>query len=365
MAVEPIKSVFDQWDNPKATPPLPVIRFDQIEPCLDAADFVQGILTRQSAIVIYGESNSGKTFWTTDLALHIAAGLPWNGRRVEQGAVVYCVLEGGVGFKNRVAAWRRHHGLEDASIPFVAIPAGLNLLDPEADTPRLIETINAVAADLGVPVVLVVIDTLSRALAGGNENAPDDMGALVTNMDTIRSSTGAATAFVHHSGKDAARGARGHSLLRAAIDTEIEVTAPEDTDQRKVEIVKQRDLPKGGSFGFRLDLVELGRNRHSEPVTSCIPIHLDAAPTTRGRLKGDAAVAYDILNDAIAEHGQTHPDSPPGTPSVPVDWWRDRFYDRAKAGASQDTKQKAFRRAADTLIGMHRIATHAERVWVV
>lgn len=365
MAVEPIR-IFDQWDAPKVGPTsLPMMRFDEIEPCLDASDFVQGMLTRQSAIVIYGESNSGKTFWTTDLALHIAAGMEWNGRRVEQGAVIYCVLEGGIGFRNRVAAWRRHHGLEDANIPFVAIPAGLNLLDPEADTPRLIEAINTVAAQVGSPVVLVIIDTLSRALAGGNENAPDDMGALVTNMDAIRSHTGAATAFVHHSGKDAARGARGHSLLRAAIDTEIEVTAPEDSDQRKVEIVKQRDLPKGGAFGFRLDVVEIGQNRHGEAVTSCIVAQTDTPERGRARLKGDAATAYDILNDAIAEHGQQHPDSPPNTPSVPVEWWRERFYDRAKAGASQDTKQKAFRRAADTLIQAHRIATHAERVWVV
>jgi RecA-family ATPase len=58
----------------------------------------------------------------------------------------------------------------------------------------------------------VVIDTLSRALAGGNENAPDDMGALVINTDKVRQLTGAALIYIHHSGKDAALGARGHSL---------------------------------------------------------------------------------------------------------------------------------------------------------
>ncbi len=51
------------------------------------------------------------------------------------------------------------------------------------------------------------------------------MGALVRCMDLIRQETGACVLFVHHSGKDAAKGARGHSLLRAAIDTEIEVKA--------------------------------------------------------------------------------------------------------------------------------------------
>jgi RecA-family ATPase len=51
-------------------------------------------------------------------------------------------------------------------------------------------------------------------MAGGNENAPDDMGALVRNIDRLRAETGAAVLLVHHTGKDTSRGARGHSLAR-------------------------------------------------------------------------------------------------------------------------------------------------------
>ena len=64
---------------------------------------------------------------------------------------------------------------------------------------------------------------MSRALAGGNENAPDDMGAFVTNIDKIRHALNTHLCIVHHSGKDRARGARGHSLLRAGTDAELEV----------------------------------------------------------------------------------------------------------------------------------------------
>ena len=91
--------------------------FDDIEPVLDANDFVQGVLMEGSAAVTYGESNAGKTFWTTDLALHVAAGKEWNGRRVEQGGVVYCVLERGIGFRNRVAGWRSAHGVDGRPSP--------------------------------------------------------------------------------------------------------------------------------------------------------------------------------------------------------------------------------------------------------
>ncbi len=94
-----------------APPPsrMPLLWLDDIKPVLTAQDFVQGVLVRGSAVVIYGKSNAGKTFWTTDLALHVAAGKQWNGRRVDQGGVVYCALEGGNGFRNRAAAWRNSY----------------------------------------------------------------------------------------------------------------------------------------------------------------------------------------------------------------------------------------------------------------
>lgn len=360
------RNAFNQWAPGASMPdaaPLPLVTFDQIMPQLDARDFVQGVLTEQSSFVVYGESNSGKTFWTTDLALHVASGKDWNGRRVEQGGVVYFVLEGGFGFRNRIAAWRRHHNMDDARIPFAAVPAPLNLLDPEADTQRAIDAIKRAQDMFEMPIKMAVIDTLARAMAGGNENAPDDMGALVGNMDRIRNATSASTGFVHHSGKDAAKGARGHSSLRAAIDTEIEVVALEGA--HSATVAKQRDLPKGGVFGFRLDVVELGTNRHGEAVTSCIVnAEEPTAQTPKRRLSGDQEAAFRILHDALAEAGKPgHPSVPQGLPSIPEDWWRDRFYNRAKPGATQEAKKKAFRRAADDLARMGMVGANAGRVW--
>lgn len=346
---------------------LPLKWFEEIQAQADALDFVQGVLTEQGASVIYGESNSGKTFLATDLALCVAASKFWMGRRVEGGPVAYCVLEGGMGFRNRVSAWRSSHGMEGAVIPFVAIPAAINLLNPEADTPRLIETLKAAEDRAGGKFRLIVIDTLSRAMAGGNENAPEDMGALVRNMDAIREETGAHVLFIHHSGKDTSRGARGHSLLRAAVDTEIEVTADEEAGTRSARVVKQREMPKGLTFPFNLKVVEMGRNRHDEPVTSCVVQGAETGDVpSRKLMSGDVRHAFDILNDAIATDGDIGFQGVPGdVPSIQADRWRDRFYDRAKAGASQDTKQKAFRRAADALVRMRAVAMDGGRVWVV
>ncbi len=67
---------------------FPLQWFRDIKPVLSAGDFVRGVLVGGTAAVIYGASNSGKTFFVTDLALHVAAGFQWFGRRVEQGGVI-------------------------------------------------------------------------------------------------------------------------------------------------------------------------------------------------------------------------------------------------------------------------------------
>jgi KaiC/GvpD/RAD55 family RecA-like ATPase len=347
---------------------LPLTYFDQITPCTEALDFVEGLMVEGSAGVVYGESNSGKTFFMTDLALHVAAGMRWRDRDVDQGGVVYVALEGGIGFRNRIEAWRREQDT-DQLVAFAAIMMPVNLLDPDADTEGLIAAIEEAGEHIGMPVKLVVIDTLSRAMAGGNENAPDDMGALVMNMDRIRDATKAAVWFVHHSGKDQAKGARGHSLLRAAIDTEIEVVATTDTGPRTAAVVKQRELPKGDSFEFTLKIVELGQNKRGKPVTSCV-VEGSGMGDTAGavlmpRLKGHPQRALEVLHDLLAESGKGgFRGTPDGVISVPADWWRDRFYERACPGDGAEAKKKAFQRASARLIDQHIVSMGVNRVWL-
>lgn len=366
--------IFDIWERKPgermndSRPPLRLVFFDEIQPQADVDDFVQGTLIRSTSVLVFGATNAGKTFWMTDLALHVAAGLPWQGLRVDQGGVVYVVLEGIAGFNNRVHAWKAKHGFLGKRIPFVAIQEPLDLRDPEADTDRLVAAIHAAAQALGVPVVLVVIDTMSRAMAGGNENSPDDMGALVANLDRIKDQTGACIASIHHPGKDETKGARGHSLLKAAVDTEIEVRANEETGERTATITKQRHLPKGQTYGFKLATVEIGQNKHGEPVTTCIVEPAEVAPeATAGKRKlpNSERLALDILQDAIAEHGEDgHQGVPDGLRSIPGKWWRERFNDRAMADATQDTKNRAFKRACQGLQARRLIGIHADRVWI-
>lgn len=347
---------------------LQLVYFQDLEPALTGDDFVEGVLIRAAMSVIYGPSNCGKTFFASDLALHIALGKPWWGREVTQGGVIYCALEGAFGIRNRVAAWAKHYGVEGAPIPFAIIPVALDMLNPEADTSRLIAAIQEAAAKMGQPVALVVMDTLSRAMAGGNENAPEDMGALVMNSDRIRQATGAHVAWIHHSGKDQAQGARGHSLLRAATDTEIEISRPDANSPSTARVTKQRELEIDGVWTFRLERIDLGTNHRGKPVTSCVVKPAETmAQEARASLTNGEAMALRILHDVMA----SQPHQPPyqaAQAGVQVATtkhaWREAFFARSTVD-SHEAKKKAFNRAAEGLSQKSKIGVHHDLIWAV
>jgi hypothetical protein len=356
----------DPLREPKNLPDK-LLFFDRIEPVITANDFVENLLTSGGMSVIYGETTSGKTFFATDLALHVACGWPWNGRETTRGAVLYCALEGSHGISNRLAAFKYHHGI--ASLPFAVLPVAVDMLNASGDVDGVLDAIKKIKEVTGLDVVLTVMDTLSRALVGGNENSPDDMGAIVKNSTRIQQEGNTHVAWVHHTGKDQAKGARGHSLLRAATDTEIEVLADEGGN-RTARVTKQRDLECDGEFNFTLKVVELGTNHRGKPVTSCIVDYGQETPAVarpgpkRGS-GGHTKRALEILTDIIAASGAAgFAGAPPDVLSVPEGWWREQFYQRAMPAAEPETRKKAFRRAADALVESHHAGFNLGRVWL-
>jgi len=245
---------------------------------------VKGVLANGAMSVVYGPSNSGKTFFALDLAFHVAAGVEWRGLRVKQSSVLYLAAEGGSGVANRVAALRKVSGA--TGLPFALRRAGLDLLHDQADLQAVFNLAKEVISKSGGLPLLIVIDTLSRVMAGGDENSPADMTALIRNIDAVREATKAHIMVVHHSGKDVAKGARGHSSLRAATDTEIEVQSEEGA--RAARVTKQRDYLGGELFAFDLKAVDLGLDQDGEEVRSCVvePADSDAFNNAKKAAKG-------------------------------------------------------------------------------
>jgi len=277
-------------------------RASNVTPSFDVNDFVQDTLTEGSMSVIYGESNCGKTFFSSDLAFHIVEGKEWRNKRVEQGGALYVSMEGAHGLNNRIAAYKKETGAKLNDL--LVMPCTVDFIDPEGNINEFAEILNNVIEDVG-DLKIIFIDTLARAVGGGDENSGQDMGMLVRHADAIRALTKAHICFIHHSGKDKARGARGHSSLRAAVDTEIEISREEGDDFSNVKFAKQRDMEMEDDIQFSLKRVVLGENRHGDEVTSCIVQPVIKKTKEKGaRLTSTQLFIYNNLVRAVTDYGQ-------------------------------------------------------------
>lgn len=262
---------------------LKVVFGDQLGEDYEAPDeLVEGLMTIGSSVVVYGDSNSGKTFWALSVATAIATGTDCYGRRTDPGLVVYLASEAPASIRSRMHAIKKFHGCALENLAMVPVP--LNFHAGAQDAHDVIEMVRAVEQLKGKPVRLIIGDTLARMSAGANENSGEDMAPVMARFDQVAAATGAAMMIIHHNGKDAARGARGWSGIRAHIDTEIEVT--EKDGIRSASVTKQRELPsKGDAIYFRLEVIEMGTSKFGNPATTCVALPDDEASATKPHKK--------------------------------------------------------------------------------
>ncbi len=229
---------------------------------------VKGVLPKAQLGVIYGASGSGKSFAALDMAMAIARGAQWRGHRVTQCPVAYVIAEGAKGFRKRVQAYSQANGVDAAEIPIAGLEAAPSLLDT-GDTKELIRGLKALGE-----VGLVIIDTLAQVTPGADENTAKDMNPAIKRCQAISEATGALVLLVHHAGKDAAKGARGWSGIRAALDVELEVVKTE-AGGRYLRLTKSKDDVDGLEWGFELRQITLGVDEDLDPITSCVVVEAE------------------------------------------------------------------------------------------
>jgi hypothetical protein len=190
-------------------------------------------------------------------------------------------------------------------LPLKITGGPVNLRQPES-VAAVLDFVRQAEQEFDMACSAIFIDTLNCAMAGGDENTSEDMGALVAGAHALRLATGAAIVLVHHLGKDEGRGARGHSSLFAAFDTEMTVT--KQNDMHVMKVTKQREYPPGGIYAFRLNQVGVGLDDDHELVTTCLVKPEDNA-TSVPEIKVGGKLQVRFLA-ALSEWRRTNPDKP-------------------------------------------------------
>ena len=264
---------------------------------LESRWLVEEIFPEQGLLCVYGSSGVGKSFLCLDLAAAVAEGVDWFGHPTQQGDVVYVALEGQAGLRLRVKVWEAYHGRPFPSgVRFVFDDFFINELKEPRQLGLKILHGNG-SGDYCDPI-LVIIDTLNRAAPGSDENSCADMNGIIAGATMLKMTTEAAVLLIHHPGKDATRGLRGHSSLHAALDTVVEVD--EDGEVIRWRRVKSKDGENGISHGFKLKTVEFGASSNGKPRKSCVVEsvegYVSAKPASR-----PAGAHQQVILDAARE----------------------------------------------------------------
>ena len=134
------------------------------------------------------------------------------------------------------------------------------------------ESLNHAFLKAFVPA-LVVIDTLSTNFGKGEENNPSDMARFIANLKRhIEGVYGCSVLVVHHTGKDAERGARGGSSIEGNSEEVYYLKKP-DAEGKAVELhakhVKDRDRPQRLLLEARVQELGLVDSR-GRPVSTLV-----------------------------------------------------------------------------------------------
>jgi hypothetical protein len=105
------------------------------------------------------------------------------------------------------------------------------------------------------------------------------MGTLIEAAKRLQALTEGLVVLVHHTGKNASAGLRGHPSLIAAWDAAIEVSR--DGDSRQWSVAKAKDGADGNCERFKLRIEMVGFDSEGDAITSCFVEKDDSAASIK------------------------------------------------------------------------------------
>ena len=344
---------------PKPTKTIKIESWDEIQD--EPVEWlIEGVIPKGSFTALYGPPGSFKSFIALDIAEAIATGRTWMGREVSKpGAVLYLAGEGFGGIGARIKACKIHHQTENGA-PIYIVRHQLNLRSSAEDFNALMLAVVQLVEQTGMEFSLAIVDTLARAFGGGNENSSEDMGAFITAMGKVQEFLNCALMVLHHSGKDAAKGLRGHSSLLGAVDTELELLRFDEQMKGVLTISKQKDGADNERFGFEMVEVEIGSAGLglSDPVISLAVQASDSAvndiPKKAGKSNAGSGknqrLAMQCLERMVKEHGAPKYIEGLQRHAIKLELWRQELW--SKMGCTDEDKSSfkmAWKRAKNDL----------------
>lgn len=324
---------------------------------------IKDVWPARSKTVIFGQSDSFKSFIAVDIACSVATGREWHGHSVQKMPVVYIANEGaGAVGRKRIPAWMAAHDIPRHERRDIYLVKAEAILPDEKSMASLVAGIRAIipeGEDFGI-----IIDVL-RGTMTGSEN-DDEAAHAWTKAAEFLIEGGATILTLTHSPYGDDGRMRGSSHLWGSFDTRLQVTGDKDNMSAVLKVNRHKDADSGGEWGFKLEEHSIDE---APGETSLVP-RLDGEVKTKSpRLSTAAKFAYETLIETMLDFGQIPPTSgqiPRNVKAVTLNQWGDKYASRTGGdmGDKHSTERRAFFRAKSVLYEAKLIGISKPYVWV-
>lgn len=259
------------------------------------------LFAERETLLMAAEPKAGKTAVSLRLAIAVSMGESLGSGEhglsvTEPRPVLYLTLEGARAVEMRVAAERQRRADEGVEWPtgsadrLFIVDRPQNLL---ADADQLAFCAKVIAHDrkcrqvYGSGLGLLFIDTLTKAMPGGDQNSVEDTSQLFKLVDILRQHGVTATViFIHHLSKQG--DVRGSTNIEAEVDVVTSVEKTRSPGVVKLNIRRARSIDEAVSYTFKLTSFYLGTTVQGHKLHAPVVDLMAAEDMT---LSGEAARA--------------------------------------------------------------------------
>lgn len=230
--------------------PSYLLSYEEMEAMPDDDWLVEGVVPAQAATLMFGKSNTFKSFLAIDLALSVAVGRAWHGRAVKGPAkVIYAATEGakGVG-RQRVRGWYEHYEIDRARRDNFFLRIEPPLMDVSGHVDKLLAEIKLVGG-----AKLVVLDIFGGTTSGSDTEDTTARAWVAGAQRLIRDGGASVLVVAHTSWSDPSR-SRGHTHFWGSYDTRLQVEGDKAKRTSMLSVERHKDSDSTGKWSFDLEM---------------------------------------------------------------------------------------------------------------
>lgn len=255
---------------------------------------VKGFVPAQQIGILYGPSQSKKSFLSLDVVNTVASGLgSFHGRAVEtqHGKALYLYGEGGAGVGRRIEGWEQERKVKTgaAFVPWVPYLGG----GPDFDW--LLKHVEQEKYDL------IVVDTLSKAAMDQNLNYAHEWRPIFRGMDALAKAAGGTVLAVAHPNK----GGDLTGSYQQFADADFVIEVAEDEGELQITARKFKDAETGKVMSLKVAEVALDDDgeRKTLVLRSQAPLDELLAKPEAFSWRWEHAAIYAYMQEAAAAKG--------------------------------------------------------------